>query len=273
MSLITTAAAGLQSQQARMDALSNNIANQNTVGYQSSDLSFANTLTEFYGQSKAVTGQTRQTPAGFELGTGAMTLGPQVNFAAGNYTITKNPLNMAIQGDGFFMVDLGNHQVGYTRAGDFIESLNAQGQMYLSTPDGHLVLGTNSQPINLTGINQSTLQVSPDGKLTADNLSGQPVQLGQLGIAYVNQPQFALTPFSGQLYALNKGYTVVTNVTPGINVSQLMGQVQGGMLEGSNVNLTQEMTQLVSTQNDFNLASKAVNMANQMMTIAAQIPG
>ena len=273
MSLITTAAAGLQSQQARMDALANNIANQNTPGYQSSDVSFADTLTEFYGQSPAVTGLTRQTPTGFELGTGAYALNPQANFAAGNYTTTTNPLDMAIQGDGFFTVGLGNKQTGYTRAGDFVASVGGQGQMYLTTPDGHAVLGTNGQPINLTGVNLSTLQVSPDGTLTADGTNGQPVNLGKLGLAYVNQPQFALTPQSGQLYTLKTGYTAVTNATPGVNSTQLMGQVQGKMLEGSNVNLTQVMSQMVATQNDNMLASKAVNMANQMMTVANLIPG
>ena len=271
MSLFSTAAAGIQSQQARMDALANNIANQNTVGYQSSDVSFANTLTEFYGQSPAVTGLARQSPAGFELGTGAMALNPQANFAAGTYTSTKNPLDMAIRGDGFFMVDLGNKQTGYTRAGDFIASSNGNGQMYLATPDGHAVLGANGKPINLTGVNLSTVKVSPDGTITADQINGTPVNLGKLGLAYVNLPQFALTPYSGQLYMLNKGYTAVTNATPGVNAAQLMGQVQNHMLEGANVNLTQVMAQMVSTQNDDMMASKALNMANQMMTVADQI--
>ena len=271
MSLLSTAAAGLQSQQARMDALANNIANQSTVGYQSSDVSFANTLTEYYGQSPAVTGVSRMSPAGFQLGDGVTALNPQVNFAPGNFTPTKNPLDMAIQGDGFFMIDLGNNQIGYTRAGNFIASSNGKGQMYLATADGHAVLGASGKPIDLTGVNLSTVQVSPDGTITADRTNGTPVNLGKLGLAYVNQPQFALSPLSGQLYTLNKGYTAVTNAAPGINASQLMGQVQNNMLEDSNVNLTQEMAQMISTQNDDMLASKAVNMANQMMTVANQI--
>lgn len=256
-----------------MDALANNIANENTVGYQSSDVSFADTLTEFYGQSPAVTGQPRQTPAGFELGTGALALAPQVNFASGSYQTTKNPLDMAIKGDGFFTVDLGNNQVGYTRAGDFIASTDGQGHMYLATPDGHRVLNTSGQPIDLTGANLATLTVSPDGTLTADSTNGQPLNLGKLGLSYVGTPQFALIPYSGQLYTLKPGYTAVTNTTQGVNATQLMGQVQGNMLEGSNVDLTKVMTQMVSTQNNYDIASKALNMANQMMTVAVQIPG
>ncbi len=273
MQLLGTAASGLQSQMARLDAISNNIANLDTTGYERTDVSFADMLTQVYGQSPSVSGLSqRLTPAGLSLGTGAYALPGQRYFEQGNLTTTNNPLDMAIAGDGFFMVSGSPSGVGFTRAGNFHISRDVlTGHMYLSAKSGAYVLNDRGQPIDLTGVNPNSLSVSANGDLSAQTLTGKPVSLGRLGLAYVGNPTNALHSLGDDVYQLNTGFTAATNATGGATTSQLIGPVKGGMLESSNVNLTQEMTDMLETQHNFNASAEAVNIADKMMGIADTI--
>lgn len=272
MQLLNTAASGLQAQMDRLDAISNNIANIDTAGYQRVDVSFADTLTQVYGQSPAINGlPDRLTPEGLSLGTGVYGLSGERYFDQGTYTQTQSPLDMAIQGDGFFTVEAPGGQVGYTRAGNFQASADsATGRFYLATPGGNRVLGTDGKPIDLTGIQLNTLQVSPNGTLTADTPQGNPVRVGQLSLAYVGVPSNALHSLGADIYGLNPGYQAVTNAAGGA-ASRLIGNVRGSTLEMSNVNLTQEMTNMIETQHDFQMSSQAINIADKMLGIADTI--
>ena len=273
MALLNTAASGLQSQMARLDAIANNIANMNTIGYQSDSVSFADKLTQVFGQPKSVSSlPDRLTPSGLSLGTGVYALPGQRNFTAGVYRQTQSQLDMAIQGDGFFMVGMPNGQVGYTRAGNFGASKDPQnGNFYLATRSGHYVLGSNGLPIKLTGIQLSTLHVFANGQLAATTPTGQPVNVGQLGLAYVSAPTNALHSLGGDIYGLNPGYQTVTNAAAGAQATRLMGTVHGSMLEMSNVNMTQEMTDMITAQHDFQMSSQAFNIADKMMGLADTI--
>lgn len=269
MSMMSVAASGLQSQLTKLDALSTNIANLDTTGYQRESVTFGDTLTQMYGQSSAAAGanNNRLTPTGLALGTGSYAQPALRQFQAGSYTSTQNPLDMAIQGDGFFMIRLPNGQTGYTRAGDFTLSKAADGHFYLATKAGNPVVSSTGKAIDMTGINASTLHVLSDGTLTADTEKGQPVALPKLGLAYVTHPENALTSVGADVYQANPGYTVTTNAQLGTRSSSVLGSVQGGMLETSNVNLTQEMTSLITTQHDFEMSSQAVNIADKMMGV------
>lgn len=271
MSLLTTAASGMQSQTARLDAISNNIANLDTAGYQTTDVSFADMLTEVNGQSPLVQGlPDRLTPTGVILGTGSYALPSERNFAPGAYQHTGMPLDMAIQGDGFFLIGMPNGQTGYTRAGNFKVSTDAQGQMYLSTPSGQPVLGANGKLIDMTGVNQQSVTVSATGLLQGRTVTGAPVQIGQLGLAYINVPQNALHSMGQDVYELNTGFRAATNAA-GTLGSGLVGSVSNGTLEMGNVNLTTQMSDMVETQQNFQMTSQAFNIADQMMGIANQI--
>lgn len=269
MSLLLTAASGLTAQTARLDAIANNIANLDTAGYQGVGVSFADTLTQVYAQSPALQSlPSRQSPFGLWLGTGVYALPMTRNFAQGVYHATQNPLDMAIQGDGFFMVSLPGNRTGYTRAGAFSAAQGTNGRFFLATSAGYPVLGQNGQPIDLTGINLQTLHVSPTGVLTADTLQGAPVRVGQLGLAYVAHPSSALGSIGQDIYTLNPGYAAVTNANGGAQTGRLIGNVAGSMLEMSNVNLAQQMAGMIKTQHDFNMAAQAVNIADKMMGLA-----
>lgn len=270
MSMMSVAASGLQSQLTKLDALSNNIANLDTTGYQRESVTFGDTLTQVYGQAAATNtaNNNRLTPLGLSLGTGSYAEPMTQQFQAGSYKATQNPLDMAIQGDGFFTIRLANGQTGYTRAGDFSLSKAANGHFYLATKAGDPVLSSTGQPIDVTSINATTLHVSPDGSLTADTLQGKPVALPKLGLAYVAHPENALASVGADTYQANPGYTVATNAQLGTRASSVIGSVQGSMLETSNVNLTQEMSSLITTQHDFQMSSQAVNIADKMMGVA-----
>ncbi len=273
MSLLSVAGSGLQSQMQSLDAISNNIANINTTGYEAVGVSFADSLTRVYGQSPATQGlPNRQTPVGLWLGTGAYATPGLRSFTAGNYVTTRNPLDMAIQGDGFFTLALPGGATGYTRAGAFVASNDPQtGQVYLTTPNGARVLSVNGKPIDLTGVNLATVHVSPNGVLTADTTTGQPRRIGQLALAYVAHPASALASLGADVYQLRPGFAAATNAAGAPSVLTAIGQVHGAMLEMSNVNLTNQMTNMLQTQQGYDLAAKAVSIADQMMGLAATI--
>ncbi|MCY0876442.1 MAG: flagellar hook-basal body protein [Firmicutes bacterium] len=273
MTLLGTAASGLQSQTARLDAIANNIANLDTVGYQSVGVSFADTLSQVYGQSPDVSAlPQRDTPTGAVLGTGVYALPGQRAFTAGAYQQTGQPLDMAIEGDGFFTVGLPNGQTGYTRAGSFTVSENAQTRQFdLTTAQGAPVLDVAGKPIDMTGVDLQSVQVSPTGVLTGQTMTGRPVTIGQLGLGYVNDPTNALHSVGADVYASNPGYQVVTNAKQGPLGAGLMGSVKDGTLEMSNVNLTQQMSDMLETQQNFQLSSEAFNIADKMLGLAAVI--
>ncbi|MHB1628325.1 MAG: flagellar hook-basal body protein [Bacilli bacterium] len=273
MSLLSVAGSGLRSQTQSLDAISNNIANMNTTGYETAGVSFADSLTQVYGQAPATQGlPNRQSPIGLWLGTGGYAMPGVRSFAAGNYVTTRNPLDMAIQGDGFFTLALPGGATGYTRAGAFVASNDPQtGQMYLTTPNGARVLSVNGKPIDLTGVDLATVHVSPNGVLTADTTAGQPRRIGQLALAYVAHPGSALASLGANVYQLKPGFVAASNAAGAPPVLSAIGQVHGGMLEMSNVNLTNQMTNMIQAQQQYQIAAKAVSIADQMMGLATTI--
>ena len=273
MDIVSAAASAVRSQGQRLDAIANNIANLNTVGYQSVGVSFADTLTQVYNQSPAVSGlPQRQTPGGSNwLGTGVYTLPWQRSFQAGAYKTTGNPLDMAVTGPGFFMVRLRNGQTGFTRAGNFALSRDpANGRFYLADAQGNFVLGANGRRLDLTNIAQSSIRTAQDGVLTGKTVQGATVRIGRLGLAFIANPASALHSLGGDVYGLNGGFAPVTNATPAGGVA-LTGTVQGGTLEQSNVNLTEQMAQLVQTQHDYNAAVEGVSIADKMAQSIASL--
>ncbi len=273
MDIVSAAASAVRSQGQQLDAIANNIANLATVGYQSVGVSFADTLTQVYNQSPAVSGlPQRQTPGGANwLGTGVYALPSQRSFAAGAYKPTGNPLDMAITGPGFFTLQMPNGQTGYTRAGAFGVSRDpATGRAYLADAQGNYVLGANGARLDLTGIALPSIEVAQNGVVTGKSLQGANVRIGQLGLAFVANPASALHSLGADVYGLNPGFAPVTNATAAGGTA-VTGTVAGGVLEQSNVNLTQQMSLLVQTQHDYNAAVEGVSIADKMAQSIASL--
>ncbi len=266
MQSLWTSLSGMKSSLTWLDRISNNIANQDTVGFAAEKGSFADAYTMALQGNPAVNEQAgRKTPPGWWGGTGVVAGGWYNDFATMPLQQTGNPMDLAIQGDGFFVVGQGNGSVHLTKAGNFTWSKAADGSFFLATQQGAPVLDTNGRRIVVRGSGSHTLQVGPDGLVQVDGKStGQ-----KIAIAVVSLPDEKLATVGDNEFVLKPGAAVRIvnqgNAMPaGIAVTQ-------GALSMSNVDLTVEMTDMIQAQNMFALNAKALGMADRMMQDANNI--
>src|SRR5918992_4784299 len=169
-----TAASGMNAQQANIDNVAHNLANVNTSGFKKSRVEFEDLV---YQQIKAPgtpTSQEGEAPIGLEAGLGARAVATARNFSAGNLRSTNNPLDIAIQGSGFFQISLPGGETGYTRSGTF--HMNAQGQIV--TNEGYAL-----EPAITVPPNASSVSISKDGIVSAAIPGQAPQQLGTIELA------------------------------------------------------------------------------------------
>lgn len=256
---------GLRGHQQMMDVTGNNIANVNTTGFKSSQVVFADALSQTLRGATAPGANTGATnPA--QIGLGVRTSGINTNFTQGATQVTGRNEDMLIQGDGFFVINAGGQQV-YTRAGAF--NFDAQGE--LTTPDGGLVQGwmaPNSQaagdplePMVVDSALYRSFSVSSDGTLTGLTAAGTSVAIGQLAMANFANPG-GMEKAGGSLYreTINSGVAQVG--TAGQNGT---GEVVSNALEMSNVDLAQELTGLIIAQRGFQANSKVISTSDELL--------
>lgn len=244
---------GLDAQQTRLAVISNNLANVNTTGFKQSRAVFEDLLYQNIRQVGAQANEANELPSGFMLGTGVRTVATEKIHTQGNIIETQNPLDMAINGRGFFQILRADGTMGYTRDGSF--QINSQGQMV--TAGGLLLQPTITIPDNATSVSIST-----DGIVGA-TIPGStaPVQLGNIQTADFVNPT-GLQPIGENLF-LESGASGAPQVgTPGLNG---LGSVLQGELESSNVNVVKEMINMIEAQRAYEVNSKAISTADQMM--------
>ena len=249
---------GLDAQDMKMRVISNNLANVNTTGFKSDRANFATltyqTITDPGAQSTAET----KYATGLNLGTGVKTQGTSRIDTEGALATTGNSLDMALDGDGYFQVQLPGGQLGYTRAGNF--SRSAEG--LLVTNEGYQVQPGITVPQNATAVTVGT-----DGTVTA-TIAGQtePSTLGQI--------QIASFPNSAGLKATGDNYLVETAAsgaaTMGIAGQDGRGNIRQGMLEGSNVNVVEELVDMIETQRAYEVNSKMIQATDDMLKYVNQ---
>jgi flagellar basal-body rod protein FlgG len=249
---------GLDAQDMRMRVISNNLANVNTTGFKKDRANFETltyqTVTDPGAQSTAET----KYATGLNLGTGVKIQGTSRIDTNGSLNTTGNSLDMALDGDGYFQVQLPGGQLGYTRAGNF--SRSAEG--LLVTSEGYQVQPGITVPQNATGVTVGT-----DGTVTA-TIAGQtePTTLGQI--------QVASFPNSAGLKATGDNYLVETAAsgaaTMGIAGQDGRGNVRQGMLEGSNVNVVEELVDMIETQRAYEVNSKMIQASDDMLKYVNQ---
>lgn len=266
-----TSLSAMQSSLSWLNRASNNVANQNTPGFAADTGSFADTLTQaMSGRATALGNANRYTPQGWWGGTGVAPLKNEKDFSQMPVNQTGNPTDLAMQGNGFFVVQGGNGQTQLTKAGNFTWSQQANGSFVLATPAGQAVLDTNGKPITApasAGVaGAQHFSVAPDGQVTFGKSAGQGQGQGQTGqkiaIADVFLPAENLTSVGNNSYVASAGaQPVILNRTAGAADSSI---VQGA-LSMSNVDLTVALTDLLQAQNMFTLNGEALQLTNRML--------
>ena len=249
---------GLDAQQTEMAVVSNNLANVNTTGFKEDRAVFEDLLYQNQTQAGADTSQTTQSPSGMSIGTGVQVVATEKDYSQGSLTQTGNPLDVAIQGQGFFQIQMPDGTVAYTRDGTF--QTNAQGQLVNSS--GFLV-----QPGITIPQGAQSVTIGGDGTVSV-TLAGQsaPTQVGQIQLAnFINPP--GLQPIGQNLLVQSAASGSPQTGSPGTNG---LGSLSQGELESSNVNVVEELVNMIQTQRAYEMNSKAINTVDQMLQYATQ---
>jgi flagellar basal-body rod protein FlgG len=260
MRALSTAATGMAAQEMNVQVISNNIANMNTIGYKAQRAEFQDLLyqdIERMGSQSSDAGTI--VPTGIQVGTGVKPNAVYRLMSQGSLTQTTNPLDVAVNGRGYFQVQLPTGETAYTRAGNF--SVNDVGQMV--TADGYTVLPQITIPQNATAITISKagqVQVTIPGQ-TAPQTVGQ-MQLAtffnEAGLDAQGSNLFLVSGASGQPVVGNPGAIG-------------FGTIQQGYTEASNVDAVSEITNLITAQRAYEMNSKVVNSADQMLQTTSQM--
>lgn len=249
-----TAATGMNAQQMNLDNIANNLANSSTTGFQERRMQFTDLLYQNEVMPGAAATQQTTVAAGLQVGLGVRPGSAEIIQTQGEIQTTGNPLDLAIQGAGFFQVELPNGQLGYTRAGSF--HLDAQGNIV--TPDGNALQPTITIPPNATNIS-----IGSDGTVTA-SIPGQ-AQASILGII-----QLATFPNAGGLNSIGNNIYLPTTAsgdaivgTPG--GADGLGTLQQNSLEQSNVSVVEQFVDMIVAQRSYEANSRVVKAADEMM--------
>jgi len=248
-----TAATGMEAQQLRMDVISNNLANASTTGFKKVRAEFEDLLSETLKGAEAPDPRGGTSPTPLQVGLGVRTGSTTRSFSQGELLSTHNPLDVAVEGDGFFRVIRPGGEPAYTRAGNF--RVDATGR--LVTLSGDLVDPEITFP-------QDTLDVTirADGTVLAKVAGRQEEEeLGQLELVTFTNPG-GLEAIGGNLLVQTSGSGQPLSVRPG---EQGAGTIAQGYLEGANVKAVEEMIDMIATQRAYELNSKVIQTADQML--------
>ena len=252
-----TAATGMESLQTKLDVIANNLANVNTTGFKSDRANFEDLFYRHEPYPGNQDSQNNITATGTQIGLGSRVQSTQSNLQQGAFQQTGGPLDLCIQGQGYFQVqDAASGQILYTRAGNF--SMNAQYQMVMgSAQTGRLIEPGIQFPQDTTGI-----AISPDGQVLAQTASSQQMtQVGTLQLALIPNPQ-GLLKLGENLYSQTDSSGQPQTGVPG---QQGLGSVRQGFLEASNVEPVRELIDLITTQRSFELNSQVIQAGDQIL--------
>ena len=249
---------GLAAQDTQLTTIANNLANASTVGFKRDRVVFEDLLYQIARQPGAQATEDSQLPSGLQLGTGVRVAGTQKQFTYGSLQITEQPLDLAIDGRGFFQIQQPDGTVAYSRAGQFHLSSNGE----LVTAEGLLL-----EPAITLPANADRLTVGTDGTVSAF-VPGtpDPQNLGTITtVDFVNPA--GLQAIGSNLFVETASSGDPVAGTPGQNG---LGQLKQGMLENSNVDIVEEMVNMITTQRAYEMNSKVVTTADQMLQFVTQ---
>jgi flagellar basal-body rod protein FlgG len=244
---------GLDAQQTKLAVTSNNLANVSTAGFKKGRAVFEDLLYQNVRQVGGSTSQDTQAPTGLHLGTGVRVVATEKIYTQGGFSQTDNAMDLAIEGRGFFQIQMPDGSTAYTRDGNF--QLNAQGQMVTSS--GYVL-----QPGITVPDGAQSIAISRDGVVSV-RVAGQaaPVQVGQLQLTDFINPA-GLEPLGENLLVESVASGAAQTGSAGQNG---MGTVLQGFFESSNVNVVEELVNMIETQRAYEMNSKAISTADQML--------
>jgi flagellar basal-body rod protein FlgG len=257
-----SAASGMAAQQTNVDNIANNLANANTAGFKSRRAQFEDLLYQNIIQPGAAASQQSAVPSGLQLGLGTRASSNEIIFSQGDFSQTSNPLDVVIQGSGFFQILQSNGQLAYTRGGNF--QLNKEGAMV--TSDGNLL-----QPQITIPNNAQSITIAQDGTVSF-TLPNQTTaqQAGQIQLANFQNPA-GMNSQGSNLYTPTDASGDPIVGTPG--GSEGLGTLLQGYLEQSNVSVVNEFVNLIISQRAYEANSKVVKAADEMYQQVNNING
>lgn len=249
---------GLSAQDRQLSTISNNLSNASTVGFKRDRVNFEDLLYQIQRQPGGQSSQNTQLPSGLQLGTGVRVVATQKQFTVGNLQVTEQGLDLAINNRGFFQIQLPNGDTGYTRNGQF--HLNTNGEIvnangFLLEPNITIPAGANNITISQDGVVSATLSGNPT-----------PQNVGEITLTDFVNPA-GLQSLGGNLF-----YPTASSGDPqtGTAGQNGLGQIIQGSLESSNVDIVEEMVNMITTQRAYEMNSKVVSTADQMLQFISQ---
>jgi flagellar basal-body rod protein FlgG len=249
-----TAASGMTAQQINLDNIANNLANSSTSGFQSRRVQFSDLLYQNEVMPGSAATQQTTISSGLQVGLGTRPGNTEIIQTQGDLSSTGNPLDIAIQGSGFFQVLMPNNQIGYTRAGSF--QTNSSGNIV--TANGNALQPAITIPANATNVT-----IGSDGTVSV-------TLPGQTAAAQVGVIQLAMFPNPGGLNSIGNNIYLPTTASGDAVVGTAggadgLGTIQQGMLEQANVNVVDEFVSMILAQRSYESNSRVVKAADEML--------
>ncbi len=255
-SALWIAKTGLEAQQTKMATISNNLANASTTGFKRDRAVFADLIYQNVVQVGSQSSEDTIMPSGLNIGTGVRTVATEKLFTQGNIVQTGNSLDVAIQGRGFLQILLPDGQTGYTRDGTLQK--DATGQLVTS-------MGYNLEPAISIPDDALTVSISSDGVVSVVSQgASSPTEVGTIQLADFVNPS-GLQAMGNNLYIESGASGSPQTGTPGLTG---LGTLIQSSLEGSNVNTVEELVNMIETQRAYEMNSKAISTADQMLQYA-----
>ncbi|ENM5776070.1 flagellar basal-body rod protein FlgG [Vibrio mimicus] len=249
---------GMAAQDTKMTAISNNLANVNTAGFKRDRVVFEDLFYNIQRQPGAQVDQVNELPTGVQLGSGVRVVGTQKVFTQGNAKNTAQELDLAVMGQGFFQIENSDGQIMYTRNGQF--HVNSEGLMVNSQ-------GLPLEPQIQIPDNVVSLSIGVDGTVSATTAGDPaPQQLGQITLAKFINPA-GLEAVGGNLFRETDASGLAEELVAGQDGT---GSIKQGALEGSNVQVVEEMVDMITTQRAYEMNAKVVSATDDMLKFVAQ---
>lgn len=276
---MNSAATSMRELQKKVDVIANNISNVNTNGYKRQEANFSDTLVQSITRQAGANNEIgRITPNGLRVGSGVRVTQTSLRNEQGSIQQTDRPLDFSIQGDSAFFRVASEGKTFYTKDGSFqVQPVLNSNQVNLVTSNGDAVLDSNNNPISFDN-DFASIKADQNGTLqvTYKDAGKQPTQI-QLSIADINRPNL-LEKVGGNRYQLpgTEAEQVANGTLQMVDLSQQNNKnfrINQGSLETSNVDLTEEMTELIATQRLIQSQGKAISFADDMMGLVNTIRG